>query len=129
MVTIIQVIITIINITRKSSSETLDLKIEEQQNIFCIFLLTFTFLVTYLTSMIVCEVFLPANDNLLYFVILKYIAGTSHHLFGPICILISRRDIWSSTKEVYRKGGTTQSKTFEITAEEMQKELGLGVDP
>ena len=29
---------------------------------------------------------------------------------------------------VYRKGGTTQNKSMDITMEEMQRELGLGVD-
>ena len=29
---------------------------------------------------------------------------------------------------VYRKGGTTQNKSVDITMEEMQRELGLGVD-
>ena len=91
----------------------------------CVFpklLLTIVFLITYITSMIICEVFLPADENLLYFVILKYVAGTSHHLFGPVSILLSRRDICSSVSLVYKRGGTTQSKSFEITAEQMQKE-------
>ena len=29
---------------------------------------------------------------------------------------------------VYRRGGTTQGKDVEITMEEMQRQLGLGVD-
>ena len=29
---------------------------------------------------------------------------------------------------MFRKGGTNQGKTFEMTMEEMQRELGLGVD-
>jgi len=129
MVTILHTTISIMNSVMKNAPIASDLRTEELQNIFCSLLLTIIFLTTYLTSMVICEVFLPAPDNLLYFVIIKYIAGTSHHLFGPICILISRRDIWNSAIQVYRKGGTTQSKSFEITAEQMQKELGLGVNP
>ena len=129
MVIILHIIISIINMIRKNAPLTADLKSEELQNILCLMLLTIVFLITYITSMIICEVFLPADENLLYFVILKYVAGTSHHLFGPVSILLSRRDICSSVTLVYRRGGTTQSKSFEITAEQMQKELGLGVDP
>ena len=29
---------------------------------------------------------------------------------------------------VYKKGGTTQNKSFDMTYEELQRELGLGVD-
>ena len=32
------------------------------------------------------------------------------------------------TVAMFRKGGTNQSKSFEMTMEEMQRELGLGVD-
>ena len=49
-------------------------------------------------------------------------------LFGPLVILISRRDIWDNSIVVYKKGGTTQNTTTEITYEEMQRNLGLGVD-
>ena len=129
MVTILHIIISIVNILMKHDSIAADLRKEELQNILCVFFLTTIFLTTYITSMIICEHYLPAGNNLLYFVIIKYIVGTSHHLLGPISILISRRDICKSAIQVYRRGGTTQSKTFEITAEQMQKELGLGVDP
>jgi hypothetical protein len=106
-----------------------DLKSEELQKISCTSLLVIIFLFTYTMSMIICELFLSVTDNLLYFVMIKYIAGTSHHLLTPISILLSRQDIWQSAILVYKRGGTTQSKSFEITAEQMQKELGLGVNP
>ena len=128
-VTILQIIISIMNIVMRNAPLAAGLKTEELQNMLCIFLLTIIFFFTYIISMIICEVFLPATDNLLFFVIIKYIAGTSHHLLGPISILLSRQDICHSAILVYRKGGTTQSKSFEITAEQMQKELGLGVSP
>ena len=129
IVTVLHISISIINMAMNNASMATNLRKEELQNILCVFLLTVIFLITYITSMIICEVFIPAPNNLLYFVIIKYIAGTSHHLFGPISILISRRDICKSVIQVYRRGGTTQSKSFEITAEQMQKELGLGVNP
>ena len=129
IVTISHISINIMNVVMKTAPLELDIRSEEQQNILCVFLLTILFLITYITSMIICEVFLPPHDNLLFFIIIKYIAGTSHQLLGPISILISRREIWTSAIQVYKKGGTTQSKSFEITAEQMQKELGLGVNP
>ena len=129
MVIILHIIISIINVIRKNAPLTADLKSEELQNILCLMLLTIIFLITYITSMIICEVFFPATDNLLIFVMIKYIAGTSHQLLAPLSILLSRKDISSSAVQVYRRGGTTQGKTLEITAEQIQRELGLGVNP
>ena len=128
-ITIIHVIISIMNVMKKHAPIAADLKAEELQNIFCIFLFTIIFLLTYISNMIICEVFFPASDNLLIFVMLKYIAGTSHQLLAPLSILLSRKDISSSAVQVYRRGGTTQGKTLEITAEQIQRELGLGVNP
>ena len=60
----------------------------------------------------------------------------------PLAILITKNEIYQSAKEVnwravesffnpplqvYRSGGTIQGKDLEITAEQIQKELGLGV--
>ena len=35
---------------------------------------------------------------------------------------------WELVDTVYRKGGTTQMASTEMTYEEMQQQLGLGVD-
>ena len=129
IVAIIHIVISIINVVMKNAPIAADLKSEELQNILCTSFLVIIFLFTYIMSMIICEVFLSVTDNLLYFVIIKYIGGTSHHLLTPISILLSRQDICHSAILVYKRGGTTQSKSFEITAEQMQKELGLGVNP
>ena len=128
-VTVIHIAICFVNCFLTDKSLSKEQRNEELGNVFCLFLLTIVFLVTYISSMILCEIFLPIPGNLFYFVIVKYIAGTSHHLFGPLCILASRRDIRQNAVLVYRKGGTTQSKSMEMTYEEIQKELGLGVDP
>ena len=125
----LHIIISIINKVKKNISAADDIRKSEFQNIICVFLLTIIFLITYISSMILVEVYVFSSDNLLGFVMLKYVAGTSHHLLGPVSILISRSDIWQSAVQVYKRGGTTQSKTFEITAEEIKKELGLGVEP
>ena len=127
-VTIIHITISIVNELMKNAPVAADLRNEERQNIFCMFLLTIIFFSTYITSMVICEVLFTTNHNLFSFVVIKFIVGTSHHLLGPLSILLSRRDILDSAVQVYRRGGTTQSKSLEITAEQMQKELGLGLN-
>ena len=128
-VTIIHMIIYVVNCFLPDRALSKDVRNEEIGNSFCLFLLTLVFLSTYISSMILCEIFLPLPKSLLYFVIVKYIVGTSHQLLCPLCILLSRRDIRLNAGLVYRKGGTTQSKSMELTYEEIQKQLGLGVDP
>ena len=72
--------------------------------------------------------YFPIPENIFYFVLLKYIIGTSHQLLGPIAILIAQVDIRKNVAEVYRKGGTSQNTSMEMTYEELQRNLGLGVD-
>ena len=91
LVTIIHIIISIFNTMMGNAPVSSDIRIQEQQNIFCTFLLTTTFLITYIISMVICEFFMSPIFNLFSFVILKYIIGTSYHIFGPICILLSKR--------------------------------------
>ena len=74
------------------------------------------------------EMYFPIPDNIFYFVLLKYIIGTSHHLLSPVAILIAQVDIRKNVAEVYRKGGTSQNTSMEMTYEELQRNLGLGVD-
>ena len=129
MVTLIHIIISVINVVMKNAPIAADLKKQELQNIFCVIFLTIIFLCTYISSMVICELLVPPTENMFLFVMIKYVIGTSHHLLGPICILASRSDILKSAVLVYKKGGTIQSKDFEITAEQIQKELGLVVNP
>jgi hypothetical protein len=49
--------------------------------------------------------------------------GENRLIFHP------RSDIRASARQVYRRGGTLQAKSTEITYEQIQKELGLGVNP
>ena len=74
------------------------------------------------------ELYFPIPDNIFYFIVLKFIIGASHQLLGPIAILIAQTDIRENVALVYRKGGTSQNTTMEITYEELQRNLGLGVD-
>ena len=45
-----------------------------------------------------------------------------------MAILASQTEIRSHVAAVYRKGGTQQNTTMEMTYEELQRNLGLGVD-
>ena len=107
--------------------------------------LLFLLLLTYPLSMVLVEMVPALNSTSFLLVMLKYVVGTSHHLFVPLGILVIRADLrgivldiyrWEMQKRpgvkihfpLFRKGGTNQSKSFEMTMEEMQRELGLGVD-
>ena len=85
-------------------------------------------LLTYPLSMVVVEVVPSIYSSSFLLVMVKYVVGTSHHLLVPLAILAVRRDLRELVVAVYRKGGTTQNKSFDITYEELQRELGLGVD-
>jgi len=103
-------------------------KKEDLPSPICILVLTIICLITYSMSMIIAEVFGQIYDNPFTFIMFKYVFGTFHHFLGPLSLLVLRRDLWELCKVVYRKGGTTQNKSVEMTYEEMQKQLGLGVD-
>ena len=104
------------------------MKLEERRNICCNLLLTFIFITTYSTSMIISELYFPIPENIFCFVLLKFIIGVSQQLLGPIAVLTVQTDIRHHVGQVYRKGGTSQNTTMEITYEELQRNLGLGVD-
>ena len=112
-----------------SGSLTAEERNKEIGDAMCIFLLTLVFLATYLSSMVLTELYIPLPSNLLCFVIVKHVFGTSHHFLGPVCIFLCKRDIRLNVGLVYRRGGSTQSQEIELTYEVIQKELGLGVDP
>ena len=82
--------------------------------------------------MILCEMYIRITEedkNLLIFVMIKYVIGTVHHLLTPAAILVTKPDVRRAVGEVYRRGGSTQSRDMEITYEELQRQLGLGVTP
>ena len=89
-------------------------------------------LLCYISSMILCELYISIAEemgNLLMFVMVKYVIGTVHHLLIPAAILLTKTDVRRAVGEVYRRGGSTQSQDMDITYEELQRQLGLGVTP
>ena len=103
-------------------------KKEDVPSLVCIVVLTIICLITYTVSMVITEVYGQIYDNNFNFIMLKYVFGTSHHFLCPLSLLIIRSDLWDLCKTVYKKGGSNQNKNMEMTFEEMQRELGLGVD-
>ena len=87
----------------------------EIQNLLCILCLILVFLPTYISSMILTELYLDIG-NIFFFVLVKYIigtlitnyrtsgnqelAGTCQHTLVPLAILITKTEIYQSAKEV-----------------------------
>ena len=94
----------------------------------CILVLSTICLITHSTSMLISEVFSQIYESPFNLIMFKYVFGTFHHFLVPLSLLVLRPDLWELCKVVYRKGGTNQNKSVEMTYEEMQKQLGLGVD-
>ena len=76
----------------------------------------------------------------------KYVLGSLHNSLVPAAILLTKKEIWQMAKQVmeqqrlrwswsvyiplfqvYQTGGTTQGRKFKMTAEQIQKELGLKI--
>ena len=70
----IHIVISVANTVLRNTPVSEDIRRQEQSNLVCILSLTLVFLLTYVTSMIVSEVYVQL-DNIFYFVLVKYIAG------------------------------------------------------
>ena len=77
---------------------------------------------------IVSELYGPIVSDPFLFIMVKYVVGTFTHFLVPLAVLGVRSDLRELVGVVYRKGGTNQDKAMEMTYEEMQRELGLGVE-
>ena len=117
---------------------------EELPSLTCILLLTLITVFTSTISMvsnsqqsafsvmhslqIVSELSGPIVSDPFLFIMVKYVVGTFTHFLVPLAVLVVRADLRELVGVVYRKGGTNQDKAMEMTYEEMQRELGLGVE-
>ena len=94
----------------------------------CMITLTSICITIYSVSLIITEI-IPEIYNVPFnLIMLKYVFGTFHHFLCPLSFLVIRNDLWELCKIVYRKGGSNQNRSVDMTYEEMQKQLGLGVD-
>ena len=93
-------------------------------HVFCLFGLTLMFIITYVISMIISEMYFEQINNIMYFILIKYCFGTLHHFFGPVIILLCYKDIRKSVGRVFLRGGTNQNESKDISDDQMKKELG-----
>ena len=116
MAGLVHLVCWVINSVQEAGAVAPDTRKLERQNLVCILSLTLVFLPTYISSMILAELYLNI-DNIFLFVIVKYIlgkaaniglvtlleyliTGTSQHFLVPLCILMTKPDIWDSAREV-----------------------------
>ena len=59
-------------------------------------------LLTYPLSMVLVEMVPALNSTSFLLVMLKYVVGTSHHLFVPLGILVIRADLRGIVVDIYR---------------------------
>ena len=97
--------------------------------------------------MVGAELYPPLYTDIFSFIMVKYVFGTSHHCLVPLAIILTRPDLRELIKVVFKKGkissmgesrtvrvmllvvgGSNQSKSKEMTYEEIQRQLGLGVE-
>ena len=98
--TLLHVVITIASLVVGQPVVAREVRVQETRGLCTILLLTVTFLLTYTTSMVVCEAWMSTSSGLLGFVVVKYILGTSQHLLGPLAILLSRPDLRKTARQV-----------------------------
>lgn len=91
-------------------------------NITCLTLLNIILLLIFLAGKVGSELI---NMHILYYVLLKCIVGTSHHLLSPLALLYSYVELRNAAKVVFMRGGTVQNKSKEMALSELKKELGI----
>merc|ERR1712117_663612 len=91
--------------------------------------LSVVFVVTYVTHMYVVEVYLARPDTHFLFMALKYCFGCLHLVLLPLAIIVLKPDIRRAAADVYCKRSATQGESAEMTFEQLQKQVGIGVNP
>lgn len=87
------------------------------------------FIVCYSTHMYVVEVYLATQETHFAFMAFKHCFGCLHLVLLPIAILILKRDIRKAAADVYLRKSATQANSAELTLEQVQTHLGIGVQP
>ena len=78
--------------------------------------------------MYITEVYFASIKTLFPFMFIKYIVGSLHLIALPSLVLFVKRDIRKAARETYVKK-STQNDSTEITFEQLQENLGIGVQP
>lgn len=85
------------------------------------------FLAVYPSSMYITETYFANTKTIFPFMLIKYCVGSLQLVISPLCILLVKRDIRKGVKISYTKGSTQNDET-ELTFEELQEHLGIGVN-
>ena len=117
MAGVTHLVISVLNTVRGTTINSEENRKMEIKNLLCILCLILVFLPTYISSMILTELYLDIG-NIFLFVLVKYIigntlitklaehledkelAGTCQHSLVPLAILITKNEIYQSAKEV-----------------------------
>ena len=91
-----------------------------------IFCFSIIFLTIYPTAMYITEVYFATTESLFPFMLLKYCIGSLQLIISPLCLLLIKKDIRKGASLSYMKK-STQNDDAEITFEELQEHLGIGV--
>ena len=87
---------------------------------------TVVFVVIYPVQMYVTEVYIANVQSMFVFMSFKYCYGCLHIVLLPFIILIMKKDIRQAAISTYVKNNTEDT---EITYEDIQKNVGIGVTP
>ncbi len=94
-----------------------------------IFSFSLVFLITYPTHMYIVEVYLATVETHFAFMAFKYCFGCLHLVLLPVFILLIKRDIRQAAVDVYCKRASTQQENKDMTFEQLQQHVGIGVNP
>ena len=92
-----------------------------------IFCFVIVFLTVYPSSMYITETYFAHTKTIFPFMLIKYCVGSLQLIISPLCILLIKRDIRRAVKRSYSQGSTQNDET-ELTFEELQEHLGIGVN-
>ena len=95
--------------------------------IIIIFCFALVFVTVYPTSMYITETYFATTKTIFPFMLIKYCVGSLQLIISPLCVLLIKRDIRKGVSLSYTKGSTQNDET-EITFEELQEHLGIGVN-
>ena len=77
--------------------------------------------------MYITETYFAHTKTIFPFMLIKYCVGSLQLIISPLCVLLIKRDIRRAVKRSYTQGSTQNDET-EITFEELQEHLGIGVN-
>ena len=84
------------------------------------------FILIYPTQMYIAEMYFANIKTIFSYMLIKYCVGSFQLLMSPLCLIVIKSDIRRGAKASYMKK-STQNDDRELTYEEIQEHLGIGV--